>query len=83
MVEPDRELKVWDAAMRTSAAPTIFPIFKSYVDGGIVANNPSILAVSKVMAHYKTVSTHNMVVLSLGAGSFPQHTNVFSSSKST
>jgi len=47
-VEPDWDLHAWDAAMRTSAAPTFFPVFRGYTDGGIVANNPSIIAASKV-----------------------------------
>ena len=25
--------KVWDAAMRTSAAPTFFPVYRGYTDG--------------------------------------------------
>lgn len=78
-VEPDLDLPVWDAAMRTSAAPTFFPVFHGYTDGGIVANNPSILAVTKAMAHYRHVNINNMTVLSIGAGSFPRHTNIFSS----
>jgi patatin-like phospholipase/acyl hydrolase len=52
--------------MRTSAAPTIFPVYNGYVDGGICANNPSVLAVSKVMAHYPEINSRNVVVLSLG-----------------
>jgi len=77
-VLPDQDLAVWDAAMRTSAAPTMFPVFKGYVDGGITANNPSILAISKAIAHLPHVSTRNCVLLSLGAGTFPRHTNIFS-----
>lgn len=81
-VEPDNDLYVWDACMRTSAAPTFFPVFKGYTDGGIVANNPSILAVAKAMAHYPNVTPRNVAVLSLGAGTYPRHTNVFSSATS-
>jgi predicted acylesterase/phospholipase RssA len=79
MVEPDDDLLVWEAAMRTSAAPTFFPVFQGYTDGGIVANNPSILAVTKAMAHYPHVNTKNVSVLSIGAGNFPRHTDIFSS----
>jgi uncharacterized protein len=80
-VEPDAELKVWDAAMRTSAAPTFFPVFRGYTDGGIVANNPSIVAVSKAIAHFPNVSSRNVSVLSLGAGSYPRHTNLLSAAR--
>jgi predicted acylesterase/phospholipase RssA len=77
LVAPDNDLLVWDAAMRTSAAPTYFPVYHGYTDGGVVANNPSILAVSKAMAHYPHVNTRNVAVLSIGAGSFPRHMNIF------
>ena len=76
LIEPDSDLQIWDAAMRTSAAPTFFPVFRGYTDGGIVANNPSIIALSKAMAHYPHVNPKNVTLLSIGAGNYPRHTHM-------
>jgi hypothetical protein len=70
-LEPDMELKAWDAAMRTSAAPTYFPSHEGYVDGAMFANNPAMLAVSKAIAHFPNVTPENTYVLSVGVGNFP------------
>eukprot|EP01042_Synura_sphagnicola_P000799 gene799-885_t len=48
-----------------------------YTDGGIVANNPSVIAVTKAMAHYPHITARNVVVLSIGSGRFPRHAQVF------
>lgn len=45
----DGDQKVVDVALRTSAAPTYFPIFQGYVDGGVVANNPSLCALAQAL----------------------------------
>jgi patatin-like phospholipase/acyl hydrolase len=46
-----RKLRVLDAVLASSAAPTYFPSYKikgrgSYIDGGVVANNPGVAALS-------------------------------------
>ncbi len=52
--------------MCTSAAPTYFPVFRGYTDGGIVANNPSIVAIAKAVAHFPGVTPKNIALLSIG-----------------
>ena len=39
---------VLNVAMATSAAPTFFPTFNAYGDGGVYANNPAQVAIAKV-----------------------------------
>jgi patatin-like phospholipase/acyl hydrolase len=38
-----------DVAMRTSAAPTYFPTYGRFVDGGVVANDPSMAALAQAL----------------------------------
>src|SRR6185436_3897608 len=68
----DRAELVADVALRTSAAPTIFPIYQGYIDGGVVANNPSVAALAQVMkrsAGQPVVDpTTDVLLLSLGTG---------------
>lgn len=68
MVPPDNHLSVATAAMRTTSAPTYFPAYRSYVDGAVVAQNPSLLALSRAYAHFPDVTPENCVILSIGTG---------------
>jgi uncharacterized protein len=47
--QSDGEENITDVALRTSAAPTYFPVYQGYVDGGVVANNPSMAALAQAI----------------------------------
>ena len=65
---PDSALLCRDAGLRTSAAPTLFPLHQGYADGVLTANNPSLVAVGKVLAHFPKLKRSEMRVLSIGGG---------------
>ena len=76
------DIRVLDAALSTAAGPVYFPphVFdhrgrtKAFIDGGVYANNPSMLAAATVMASgalkERGLAFQNIKLLSLGTG-FP------------
>jgi patatin-like phospholipase/acyl hydrolase len=61
---------VVDVVMRSSAAPLFFPIYQHYVDGGVVANNPSVCAFAQVLDAKTPIALGKRIqILSLGTGS--------------
>ncbi len=69
----DGEQRVVDVALRTSAAPTFFPIYQGYADGGLIANNPGMCALAQAL-HPLTGKQRleDLVLLSLGTGLSPK-----------
>lgn len=65
----DGDTLIVDAAVRTSAAPTYFPSYQGYIDGGVVANNPSMCAVAKAVKAGQPLS--DIRLLSIGTGFNP------------
>lgn len=64
---------VVDAALASSAAPIYFPSYKRYIDGGVVSNNPDIVAISyAVSEHAAYAKLKDVVHLSFGTGWNPQ-----------
>lgn len=69
---PDLNEKVVDVALYTAAAPTYFPIYNGYVDGGVVAGNPAMCALAQAL-HPLTGNRNldQIRLLSLGTGHNP------------
>ncbi|MBP8257258.1 MAG: patatin-like phospholipase family protein [Opitutaceae bacterium] len=69
--DSDGAESVVDVALRTSAAPTYFPTYDGFIDGGVVANNPSMAAVAQTQDPRTTApqpAFADVRVLSLGTG---------------
>ncbi len=63
-----------DVAMRTSAAPTYFPSYGRFVDGGVVANDPSVAALSQALNDQTGgQDLRNIRLLSIGTGINPTY----------
>jgi len=67
---PAHNIPIWQVARATSAAPTYFKAMKieqrSFLDGGIGANNPSFIALRE--ARRKMPNTNPYIFVSIGTG---------------
>jgi calcium-independent phospholipase A2 len=67
---------VWKVARYTSAAPVYFTECDDYVDGGVLANNPSDYGLTAIQNFHrmKGCKLDIACVLSIGTGTFPAET---------
>jgi len=73
----DENELVVDVAVRTAAAPTFFPIYQGYVDGGVVANNPSLCALTQAVdKNTGKQRLTSVALLSLSTGGYPKYLDV-------
>jgi len=70
-MEPSSDQPVVDVALRSAAAPTIFPSHQGYIDGGMMANNPSTAAIAVALRHNPDIDIKKIRVLSFGTGYNP------------
>lgn len=68
--DADADKKCWEIGMATAAAPTYFPPFQSFIDGGLVANVPIMEAASAVH-RAERVAYRDMEIFVLGTGHYP------------
>ena len=65
-----KQRKVWEALVASSAAPTYFPPFDIFLDGGLLANNPTLASMADIFKRGKKERKEVKLgcVLSLGTG---------------
>ncbi|TRY96989.1 hypothetical protein DNTS_001428, partial [Danionella cerebrum] len=76
----DEEQLVWRAARSSGAAPTYFRPMGRFLDGGLLANNPTLDAMTEIHQYNKALKAQGLdeninrlnVVVSLGTGKPPQ-----------
>ncbi|KAI5627630.1 85/88 kDa calcium-independent phospholipase A2 isoform X1 [Silurus asotus] len=76
----DEEQVVWRAARSSGAAPTYFRPMGRFLDGGLLANNPTLDAMTEIHQYNKSLKAQSRgdevcrlgVVVSLGTGKPPQ-----------
>lgn len=66
--DTDGQQRLVDVVLRSVAAPIYFPTFQGYIDGGVVAGNPSMSALAQALHEGKT----DIRLLSLGTGVNPK-----------
>ena len=64
---------VWKVARYTSAAPVLFGECDGFVDGGVLANNPSESGLTRIYNHYRNKGQKLPIslVVSVGCGKYP------------
>ncbi len=70
--DSDEKQLAADIALYTSSAPTYFPSANGYIDGGVYANNPGIVAIAQAISGKNQPSERaaldDIVMLSVGTG---------------
>jgi patatin-like phospholipase/acyl hydrolase len=71
---PYLDQKALDVIMRSSAPPVYFPVYQGFIDGGVIANNPSMCALAQaVNPETGGQNIQDVVLLSLGTGTRPEY----------
>lgn len=70
--DSDKDALLSNVALYTSSAPTYFPSADGYIDGGVYANNPSIISIAQAISKRndpsEKIKLDDIVLLSIGSG---------------
>ena len=68
----DKDMAIAKVALYTASAPTYFPSADGFIDGGVFANNPSMIALSQAISQKnranERAAVDEVVLLSVGTG---------------
>jgi len=72
--DSDGQERLVDVALRTSAAPTYFPMYQEFVDGGVAVNNPSMCALAQALnPGLGGQKIDDIRLISVGTGQHPKY----------
>ena len=70
--QDDADQLVYEVALRATAAPTYFPTFQGFIDGGVVINNPSVAGLCQALdSSTGNQQLSDISLLSIGTGMNP------------
>lgn len=70
----DEDQSVVDVGVRTAVAPSYFPIYQGFIDGGVAAANPAMCALAQALDKSTgKQSLQDMALLSIGTGYNPHY----------
>ena len=73
---PTCDFSIKDTILSSSAAPTYFPSYKGFVDGGVIANSPTAISLLAALAALgPSYSLEQIRLLSIGTGDSPERIN--------
>ncbi len=61
-----------DAILASCAAPTYFPSYNNYIDGGVVANSPTAISIATTLSSLPKYRKEDILLLSIGTGDSPE-----------
>lgn len=69
----DLDVPAWKVAVYTSVAPTYFPSYDGFIDGGVFATNPSLVGLAQALdsRNAEPATLSDVRLLSLGSGTVP------------